>query len=85
MDGIGSVSTLASAATQPFVMSQVASADTASVDESAGASDTASGASSSGEFSSDYAMSLLAKITHASADQALALIQAMQTPVSPLR
>jgi len=35
------------------------------------------GAATGGDFSADYAMSLLAKVTHASADQALTLIQSM--------
>ena len=43
-----------------------------------------SGAVASGNFSSDYAMSLLAKVTHASADQALTLIQSMLPPTGEM-
>ena len=81
MNSIGAISMLAASAAQPF-----ASVQAVSVDASSGATGDAVGASGaavggpSAAVSGDYAMSLLAKITHASADQALALIQGMLTP-----
>ena len=73
-----SVAMLASAAAEPFATGQATSVDLAPAAGDSGAS--ASGPASSDAFASDYAMSLLAKITHASADQALSLIQLMLTP-----
>ena len=61
MSGIGSILALASQAAQPF-----ASGPATVVDLPA-----------SGAASGDYAMALLAKITRASADQALTLIQGL--------
>jgi sugar/nucleoside kinase (ribokinase family) len=75
------VSNLASLVAQPMAVARTAV-------ETVGAGDaTPSGAAgaTSAQFAGDYAMSLLAKITHASADQALALIQTISTPVPPLR
>jgi hypothetical protein len=80
MSGIGSIGNLASVAAQPFAVSQANSIPQAAVDSSVDSTDS-SGAVSSEAFSSDYAMSLLAKVTHAGADQALALIQGMLTPI----
>jgi hypothetical protein len=80
MTGIASVGALAAQAVQPFGPTPAASVDTPAPQA---ASTTASGGSAN--FSSDYAMSLLAKITHASADQALTLIQGMLTPSAPAR
>ena len=73
---------LASQAAQPPV-GQGASVDTSPASGSAAgpAAHGGSGAASSQALSADYAMSLLARITHASADQALALIQALSAPV----
>jgi hypothetical protein len=83
MSDIGSVSGLASYAAQPFQVGQTVSAGQVG---GSGESPTAaggSGAASGVAFAADYAMSLLAKITHASADQALALIKSMS--VTPPR
>ena len=76
MNAIGAISILASQASEPFATGQATSIE---------ASQPAAGgngapAAPSPAFASDYAMSLLAKITHASADQALALIQGMLAP-----
>jgi hypothetical protein len=78
MSEIGSIGALALSAAQPFTASRAASVDASSEAGEAGAPDnTASGAESPAAFTTDYAASLLAKITHASADQALTLIQGM--------
>jgi hypothetical protein len=76
MDGIGSVSTLTTAAAQPFLTSRATpvAESPAAVGGSAAADGTGA---PSANFSADYAMSLLARVTHASADQALALIQSI--------
>ena len=75
--------TLAAQAAQTFAVGQASSIDaTLSGGSSAG---SVGGAANGESFSTDYAMSLLARITHASADQALALIQSMSTPVGPTR
>ena len=79
MSDIGSVSALASYAAVPFQVGQATSVGEVGGFGGSGAIG-GSGATSSATFSTDYAMSLLAKITHASADQALALIQAMSVP-----
>jgi hypothetical protein len=82
MLNIGSVGLLAFQVAQPFVVSQASSVDATrlSADSSGGsAAGEGAGIVSSEAFSGDYAMSLLAKITHASADQALALIQGLLT------
>jgi hypothetical protein len=50
-----------------------------SAESSLSGSGDAGSAGPSGSFSEEYAMSLLAKITHASADQALTLIRTMST------
>jgi len=81
MSGIGSIGILASAAAQPYAVSQANSIPQASADSSVDSTDNG-GAASSEAFSTDYAMSLLAKVTHASADQALALIQGMLPPTN---
>jgi hypothetical protein len=65
-------------AMQPMTSSAAASVDVSPTDGSADIG--TSGAAASGNFSADYAMSLLAKVTHASADQALTLIQSMLPP-----
>jgi hypothetical protein len=68
---------LASQAAQPFATGQATSVDvTQPSDGESGAQGTSPLA-----FSGDYAMSLLAKVTHASADQALTLIQGMLDPL----
>lgn len=74
---------LASQAAQPFLAGQPAPADsTPQADPCGGtAAGAGTGTMTSGTFSTEYAMSLLARITHASADQALALIQGMSTPI----
>jgi hypothetical protein len=76
MSEIGAISLLASSAAEPFATTPVTAAGTTPGDTGGGAA-----ASIPGAFSADYAMSLLAKITHAGADQALTLIQAMLPPV----
>ena len=65
MSGIGSIGGLAPQAAPPLMAGQTTPVDaTASDDQGVG-----SGAgAASGNFSSDYAMSLLARITRASAD-----------------
>ena len=72
MDGIGSIGILASVAAQPLNIATAipqVSADS-SADSSAG-----TGGAPSAAVAADYSMSVLAKVTHAGADQALALIQ----------
>jgi hypothetical protein len=76
MNAIGSISALASQAAQPFETGQATSVDATSATAAGNGATPASSAAVAG----DYAMSLLAKITHASADQALALIQGMLAP-----
>jgi hypothetical protein len=84
MNGIGPIGTLTTQAAQPLLASRATPSD--AVSDAAGSSaDERTGATSAPEFSADYAMSLLAKITHAGADQALALIQSLATPVAPTR
>jgi len=83
MSDIGSISALAAYAAQPFAVGQAASAGPIGGSGAGSAVAGGSGAVSAATFSADYAMSLLAKITHASADQALALIQAIS--VTPTR
>jgi hypothetical protein len=74
MSGNGSLGMLASQATS-------VDATQPSHDPSGGsAAGHWAGIASSEASSSDYAMSLLARMTHASADQALALIQGMLAP-----
>ena len=80
MSGIGSVSMLASLAAQPYSSTRATSVDAAAPANDSGSDIGAPAAS--GNFSADYAMSLLAKITHASADQALTLIQSMLPPTT---
>jgi hypothetical protein len=77
MTDIGSIILLAASAVRPFVAGQVTTVETTAAVTGAGA-----GPSSSEAFSTDYAMSLLAKITHAGADQALTQIQGPLTPES---
>lgn len=84
MSGIGSIGSLASQAAQPLLAGQTAAVDTTAASGDVGVGSGGPGAAS-GNFSSDYAMSLLARITRASADQALALIQQMSVPVRPNR
>jgi hypothetical protein len=80
MSDIGSIASLATYASQPFQVGRATpSGDVAGAGDADGSAETGSSASGA-TFSSDYAMSLLAKITHASADQALALIQGLSTP-----
>jgi hypothetical protein len=62
-------------AAQPLASGAAATVDVSPTDGGSGSG--TSGVASSGNFSGDYAMSLLAKVTHASADQALTLIQSM--------
>jgi hypothetical protein len=82
MDAIGSIGTFMAQTAAPLAAAAAAS--------SSGVSDATPGSgglssASAAQFSSDYAMSLLAKVTHASADQALAHIQSIATPNSPIR
>jgi hypothetical protein len=65
-------------AAQPLTSSVATSVDVSPA--GSGSAGGTNGAGSSGNFSSDYAMSLLAKVTHAGADQALTLIQSMLPP-----
>jgi hypothetical protein len=76
--GIGSVGGLASQMVQAAQFN-LAGQVQSSAGSSASGSGNVGGSGSSGSFSEEYAMSLLAKITHASADQALTLIKAMST------
>lgn len=82
MSGIGSISMLTSMAAQPMASSPATSVDVGSAGGDSGVG--TSGAVASGNFSSDYAMSLLAKVTHGSADQALTLIQSMLPPTGEM-
>ncbi len=82
MTGIGSIAILASQAAQPLAAGPAASADAAA--PIGPAADSGGGGATPSNLSGDYAMSLLAKITHAGADQALALIQGM-LPAPPAR
>lgn len=88
MSNIGSVGLLAFQVAQPFVVSQASSVDATRLPaDSSGGSAAGAGAGegegegagivSSEASSGDYAMSLLSKITHASADQVLALKQGL--------
>jgi hypothetical protein len=81
MNPIGAFSLLSSSAAQPFAAGSATSLDASQgpTGDAVGASGAAI-ASPSEAISTDYAMSLLAKITHASADQALTLIQGLLTP-----
>jgi hypothetical protein len=82
MDGIGSIGMLAAYAAQPFAAARAAPAVTE-------ASGTAAGAAGSGavpsDFEAQYQMSVLSKVMYAGADQALALIQMLPKPASPVR
>jgi hypothetical protein len=78
MNGIGSISALTSMAAQPMTSAVAASVDVSPA--GAGSGVESGGSAASGNFAADYAMSLLAKVTHASADQALTLIQSMLPP-----
>ena len=83
MTGIGSILALASQAAQPLQGPQstcVDLPDESFAAASAGGSDAAP--ASSGPASADYAMTLLAKITRAGADQALTLIQGLSTTIA---
>jgi hypothetical protein len=78
MSGLGSILALASEAAQPLEPAQATCVDLPSTTfpsalDAAGSGGT--GAAPSGASSSDYAMAVLAGITRAGADQALALIQ----------
>lgn len=75
MSSIGAIGMLTSTAAQPMTSSPATSVDVSPAGGGSGVG--TSGAVPSGNFSSDYAMSLLAKVTRASADQALTLIQSM--------
>jgi hypothetical protein len=90
MSDIGSVGLLAFQVAQPFVVSQASSVDATRLpaDSSGGSAAGAGEGEGEGEgegagivsseaSSGDYAMSLLSKITHASADQVLALKQGL--------
>jgi hypothetical protein len=81
MNPIGTFSLLSSSAAQPFAAGAATSVDAGAgpTGDAVGASGAAIGRPSEA-FSTDYAMSLLAKITHAGADQALTLIQGLMTP-----
>ena len=83
MNGIGSISLLASVAAQPFAVSQATSVDVAPVAGDGDGADDGVSALASKAISADFSMSILAKINHASADQALALIQGMATVIGP--
>jgi hypothetical protein len=76
MSGIGSILELASQATQPFASGSATVVDLPGTSY-ASAADSGSSGATPAAASGDYAMSLLAKITRASADQALALIQGL--------
>jgi len=80
MSTIGSIGSLASQAAQLYT--RPAAAASAEAPEPVADGDVDAGTPSS-NFTGDYAMALLAKITHASADQALTLIQGMSAPVGP--
>lgn len=81
MNSIGAISMLATSAAQPFAAGPAPSVDASSgaTGDSVGTSGAAVGRPSAA-LAGDYAMSVLSKITHASADQALALIQGMLAP-----
>ncbi len=82
MDGIGSIGSLAVFAAQAFAPATAAPAvaDVASASSAASASPALSG-----DTATQYQMSVLSKTMHASADQALALLQMLPQPASPLR
>jgi hypothetical protein len=80
MSGIGSILALASQAAQPLQSGEATCVDlpstsfTSAMDSVGGGGN---GAASPGAPSGDYALALLAKITRASADQALTLIEGL--------
>ncbi len=77
MDGIGAIGMLSAAAARPLSASQAAPV-------SGNASDQ--GASQSGataELSNQFAIGVLGKVMHASADQALSLIQMLSPESAP--
>jgi hypothetical protein len=85
MTGIGSILALAAQAAQPLQGPQSTCVDLpdesfAAAAASAGGGDD--GPALSGPASADYAMTLLAKITRAGADQALTLIQGLSTTIA---
>ena len=81
MSGIGSILALASQAAHPFASGSATVVDLPGTSYASAADSAADGATmpaaASGAASGDYAMALLAKITRASADQALTLIQGL--------
>jgi hypothetical protein len=82
MSGIGSIGMFPYQAVQPALASRAATVDATPSDDGGAAGAAAAGAPSA-EVAGDYAMALLAKITRASADQALTLIQGLSAPVGP--
>jgi len=82
MDGIGSIGSLAMFATQPFAAGQAAPAVT---DVASTSSASADSPALPGDVATQYQMSVLGKAMYASADQALALLQMLPQPASPLR
>jgi hypothetical protein len=80
MDGIGSLGALASQAARPFAVGGAGSINAAGA-----AGGSAPGAVNGAAFAMDYSMAVLAKVTHASADQALTLIQSLPNLTSTPR
>ena len=76
MSGIGSILALASQAAQPFASGSATVVDLPGASYASAAGGTTP-AAASGAASGDYAMSLLAKLTRTSADQALTMIQGL--------
>ena len=75
MNGIGTLTMLTSAAAQPLGPGAVAAVDTSSPTSDPIADANATLAQ--GNLAGDYSMSVLSLVTHASADQALTLIQSL--------
>jgi hypothetical protein len=77
MSGIGSISGLATQLAQAAQVNMASSVQSVAEPDSAAESGSAGAPANRADFSADYAMSLLAKITRANADQALTLIKTM--------
>jgi hypothetical protein len=82
MDGIGSIGSLAVFAARVFAPAQSAPAV---VQAAAAVPSATAGPSLPADTATQYQMSVLSKAMYASADQALALLQMLPQPASPLR
>ena len=82
MQGIGSIGALAGYAAQPISAARSAPEIAEPASAEGGGTDSDG---TLGELSTQYQMSVLSKVMYASADQALALVQMLPKPASPLR